>query len=797
MSIRTAARRLMRSPGFSLSVIVLVALTVASTIVLVTITRGTVLLPSSPVEPDRMIRLYTSDDTRSSSASGRYGRSSLSDFRDIEDALAGSALVAAYNSTSLPVRHGDREFAARVTFASDAYFAVAAIRPFLGSTAPGAEPGAVISYGFWRGQLARVQSVLGAVLVVNGRPIPVSAVMPPAFTGTDYSNEAEIWLAVELLATLVPEEPDPGENRDDRRFDVVGRLLVGATLASTQTQAGAVSATLQRQEPTTNGRRSFLAVPFPHMLGPGERDLLGLDQLLRRGGALALALLLLGYANVANLFAVRGLRAQREVAIRKALGGSDGRMLRTAFGELVLLVLPAAGAGWVVATLFLRSLVDHPLFWRSQIALDQWTVGTTTLAVMLATVLLGAVPMYWMTVQTPAGALRLVASDTPMKHRRVLWGLVSLQLVVAACAGSLVLGAVRNARSLEAIPVGFDLDRLVDMRVQLHAPGIGPEVDRIVSAFLDRVRGLPGVHDVVTAEVPLLVGTPLRQAIGVVGRQFPDGSVPNVRFDVVGPDYFRITGLAMREGGFSDGVHLQPSFSEVVVNESFAAAFLPSGKALGSEVILREVLPVRVVGVVRNAVTDALLEREEPRMYLPHRRAAAIGTFQLVVRTARDADLEAADLERRIRGDAGVARVTGVESLSRRRANLIAPVRTLAWVMGLIAFALSALVAIGVHGLMSVTIESQRRALAIRVALGASPSRVVMECVRPALIALCVGLLGAMAVVWAVGFVALDAPLTFSGVAISMALLACLIGAVVVRQLIQVLRLPPAEVLRA
>lgn len=786
-------------PGFSAIVVTLVALTVGAGVILTTVASRVLFAASTPTEPERLFRIYTADDTRRAVSTGRFGASSLLDFRDAEAALGKRAILAAYFTTTLAARRGDQDLSLEAHLVTERYFDVLRVQPMLGSLEAFGTGAVAISHDLWVDGFGRSAEVLGTPLVIGGAAFTIHAVLPAGFRGADFSRPANLWLPYASRVLLQPDvATSDASYRDERTAGIVGRLLTGASLPDFAPPLSALSSELERVYPETNARRFLWAVPFPFLLGPAERAELGIEQAYQRGTLLVVAILVLAYANTVNLFAVRSLLARREIAIRKALGATDRRLVLDALTPIVALVIPGVLVGWLAGHFVLGYWISqNPLLARTGSGPDSWTVVALLTTSLLATTALGCVPALWAQAQAPAAALSSAENDIPRRHARLLWGLVALQVAIACGAGGIVYSGTRRVRELERIQLGFDVDRVIDTRVRLRTgDAMGPETHHRVTQFLERIAKLSGVESVDIAQTGLLINRPMRQAIGIVGRTFAPDESPSVRFDVVGPNYFRTVGLRALSGGFSPEDFRQADFMSVVVNQAFAEAYLPAGRETEQTVLLRERFPVRVTGIVANAATDGLRSGAEPRMFLPTLVRVQRGEFQVIIRTRGDATAAADAIDRAIADDPDLERKLVARSAASRRARIIEPVRTSAQMMTALLALMVALVAIGTYGVLSVSLLSRKRSIVIRLALGADPTRLALFSVRPAIVACLIG--GTAATIFSLvsGMAETTSDVSVLGVFGALALVLTTVGLTLVPLVRRVIGESPAEVMR-
>ena len=778
-------RQLRAAPVFSLTVITVVAISVGAGVLFAKMTSDALFTPSVPRESGRVLRVYTVDETRASTPAGRYGRSSLADFEDIETRLRPHAMLAAYFPTRVSLALDEASVPVEANFVTTNYFRVTAIRPVVGAIDSADRVGAVISYDLWVTLLRKDPSILQRTLNVNGAHVPVRAVAEAGFEGTDYGRRVDLWLPVTAAHILDPSSSLDVRYRDDRTGSVIGRLNAGETVLACDAMLQTIGPELEKMYPETNARRGFTAVPYPHAIGPAERASLGIGRLIS-GSALTLgALLVLSYANLINLFAMRNILRRRDVAIRKALGGSEWRLIKELLGEIASLVLPAILVASAIALLPLSHVLAQPAsrsapqtIWIASLA-----AGFGGLIAMMA---LGTAPAMWTHAQSPMAAMRSPDNDQPLRNARVIWGLVSVQVAVACCSFAAVYASIARVKELEAVKPGFAVDELIDVRVQVKTAGESQQV------LTRAMAALPTVQSIAIAETPLLGDKPMRMPIDVSGT----GRQPaSVRFDVVSPNYFSTIGLPILVGGFTSNAQVTPTFSEAVVNRAFAKALLSPGRELGTTILLRERYPVRVVGIAENAVADALTDGEEPRIYLA-KEARSNGEFELLLRTRGPAERDVAAVERGLASSRAISRQMRVEALSDRRDRIIEPVRNIARTLSVLMVALALLVAIGVYGILSVAITSRQRANAIKIALGAQPHRIVIGAIRPAAISFACGI--AIAGLFALLTYRVAGPSGISGVGFLLAIPIILLPIAIacVFPLVRLLRQPAARILR-
>ena len=496
--LRFAGRQLVRSPGFAALAVAMLALGIGATATIFSVINAVFLRPPAHVrDPERMISVFTSDYS-----GPPYGTSSYPDYQEFAGA-AGLSGLAATTPRPFSASTGTESFRTFGELVSDGYFQLLGVPLAVGhgfaSGGPGTE--VVIGYGLWQRRFGSAPDVVGRTLRLSGHTFTVAGVAPDGFFGTMRGIRAEVWVPLSAVRVLSPED-DMLDNRGDRGLFLVGRLRDDVGVREAQTQLSVVATRLHRayaQSWTDRMGRARVVTVLPERdarLFPGIRG--PVTQFLGLLMAVACLVLLICCANLANLLLARGTTRRREVAVRLALGGSRGRLVRQLLTEGLLLAAVGAGGGVLLATWATGALAGFrpplPIPVTLEFPLDGRILLFTVLVTVCTVALSALAPALRATRVDGATALRGdLGGSAAVRRIGLRDGLVVVQvavsLVVLAAAG-LFLASLRNATRIDP---GFRAEGLALLRVELGIQGY--DSTRGI-AFYDEVQrrlaALPG-----------------------------------------------------------------------------------------------------------------------------------------------------------------------------------------------------------------------------------------------------------------------------------------------------------------
>lgn len=763
-------RGLARNPGLYGAAVVTLAIGMGATTSIYSLANWTLLRPIPGVEhPEDLTIIWTG----LMQSNGAFAPTMLStpNFRDVADRLTSVAGLAGFQRVGVSVVPGagvaTGTTAAAVT---PTYFDVLGIRPILGrgfvredETAGATGRVVVISHALWSSVFGNDPGALGESLRINGIPYTVIGVTPQGFQGTELFEGIDLWVPGATYAQLNHvEDPARYATRDHGWFYMlVARRAPGVTWEQVSGELDTLEAWLAEQYPEDN--EIFTEYGF-HVWGTFGTSPMGVDRLRQTLALLmsvSLLVLLIASANVANLLLLRGLRRRSEVALRKALGGGRGRLMRQHLTEGLLLWLIGGAGGLVLARFLSRAFEGTRLGYATVtgVTLDARVLLFTGGSALLVGALFATLPAAATLRVDAGGALR---DATVAGGRRRLWvrgGLTALQLgaTLTLLVGALLL--VQTLRNLARVDLGFDAP---DVYVAQAGTGaMGYSQDATFDYFVEFERRLlqqPGISEVAVAgQIPL-------KCCGFGTGVYPAGKDPEqdgVRTSVVtllSPSYFDLFGIPLLRGrSFAPEEITRPGAEPrrvVVVSELLAERLFQSLDVLGRSVQFpsrnNDGPEYEIVGVVGNVYYRDIDATPEPFLYQPAPEpfffssqfiALRAAKLQNVTNSVRDVALSLDDAL----PPGEVQSMTAITAEASGQWSLLARLMTL-----LAAFA-AALSAVGLYGVVAFMVRARARELGIRIALGATTRTVFAHVLRGITVTTAAGLLlglgGAVALV--------------------------------------------------
>ncbi len=728
--LRFALRLLRRAPGFTLAAVATLALGIGPTAAVFSLTDALGLRPLPVERPDELTAVFTGTGERAD------GRSSYPDYLDLAAGVPAFRGLAAYGTRGVALTGGnDLPGVSIVQVVSPNFFELLGVRAAVGRcfmaadrTAPGWPAVAVVSEELWRRRFGGRPDAVGGPIELNGQAFTLAGVAPAEFHGVQPLTAPGVWIPAEGWALLLHGDRRELEARDNRWFDLVGRLAPGATLDTARSEVAVVGRRLTQAYPSTNRDRRATVVPEAEARGRAA----GLVRLLLLAGVgLVLAL---GCANVAGLLTARAETRRRELAVRAALGGGRARLLRLLFGESALLAAGAMLAGlatgyWLIH-LLPTLMPPTPLPIDVDLKLDARVVGFTALAAVVTVVAFGSLPGIAASRPDLVPLLKGGTTAGPTARRIstrdvLVVAQIALTLVLLATAGLFVRGLQR----MQHVDPGFDEGPMVLLTL---APGITERgVQGLVEyqhALVARAAAVPGVtRACVARRMPLSpFGGGARQVVMIPGRTPPSGEKAfRIPFNAISPGYFTTLGVRMLRGRAFTARDGWSNAKVAVISDAMARRFWPDRDPLGATIDVGDAAePHTIVGVAADGKYNDLLEAAEPFLYLAIDQHPP-SELTLLVRPSTDERQVAAALRQAVTEvDRAVPALQMLTMRDHLRFALLAPltISVLAGCLGAVGLVLAV---VGLYAVVAHAVGRRTREFGVRLALGASPRRLV------------------------------------------------------------------------
>jgi putative ABC transport system permease protein len=796
--LRFAVRQLLRRPSFSLLAIVTLALGTGAAVAVFSVVDGVLLRPLPYPEAGRLVAICETHPSVE-----RFCVASPPDVEDWARTSRTLVSVGLGRDWAFTARRGERAEGISGGLATPGLFRTLGVTPALGrliapgDVGPGAHRVAVLSDQLWRAWYGADSAVLGRPLVMDGESYEIVGVLR---RGDEVPHLANVRVWVPL-----PFDPRNEENRRWRGFQVIGRLAPGRTPATAEAELTAIARDLGVRYPGTNRGWGVKIVPLlDSVVGPVRPTLL---VFLAAVGIL----LLVACANVANLLVARGAARERELAVRAAMGAGPGRLFRLIAAESVVLALVGGAGGLAVARWALDALLPvlpGRVPRLGGVALDARVLAFAVVLTVAAGLLAGLGPALRAARQDLVQTLR--EGRQPFGWRSALGLRGGLVVAEVAMAFVLAIGAGLLTRSFVSLldwRPGFDQQHLLTFWM-LASDGKYPDRPSVTALF-DRVtaelRSIPSVRSVgMVSNGPLFGGEETGEFV-IEGAEAPgaaSGGPIVARWYDMSPGYFPTLGVALRRGRLFTDADRAGAPPVALINEAMARRYFAGGDPVGRRIRERSFgEPLQIVGVVADIAPFVPGESAPPEVYWPYAQSPRWASF-FVLRTSGDPAAVVRAVGSRLHDVDPDLSPSNVATMAERvQARLQRP-RFNMLLIGLFAAFALALTVVGVYGVISASVASRAREIGVRVALGATASRVVAMVMREGMALAAIGLVIGVLVAAAVSRFAASLlygvrpvdPATFVAVALALAAVAALACLVPARR---AGRVHPMEALRA
>jgi putative ABC transport system permease protein len=756
--VKYAWRTLGRAPQFAAIVILTLALGIAANTSIFSVVYAVMLRPLPYPEPQQLVRI-TSDLRQRGATNTGVASQELFDYQSRTDVFSGVAGLFPANAN---VTGGDQPERVEMMIVSWNYFSILGVTPQLGrvfglaDNQPGIADVAVVSDGYWRRRLSADPQAIGRTLLLDGDRLVLVGVMPPGFRhpGRTTDSEVDVWAAAGFRA-----QPFAAPVRT-RRFlqGALARLQPGVSVEEAQAALDVYAASV----------RSQFAGDYPSSDGwtprviPLQQDVTGnvaatMWILLSAVGLV----LLIACVNVANLILARASERQQEIAMRRALGASHGRLARQMLTESAVLACAAGALGLIVAAFATDALVAFApsrVAGLADVTMDGPVIAAAIVLAAITTVLFGVAPVWHLRQLSPYAVVKESAAGGSGSVRRthvrhlLVGSEVALAMVLLVGAGLLA----RTVTALLSVPIGFDANYLVTARLWLPRPndsaqGVYTRPDARVAFYretLRRIDALPGVERAAMSnQIPMGGYNP--PIFFELEAHRVGNARPVIHSFQVSPGYFDTMRIPVVRGRVFNEFDRADSEPVALISDAAARTFWGSDDPVGKRIRLSPDLPwMTIIGVAGDVQNRRFDEPPQPILYRSLEQSSNLA-LALLVRTRGDQPGIAEAIDREVRAVDPNLPVYAVRPMNDLLASAISQRQFLMRIVTAFGAAAIGLAVLGLYAVISYSVTQRTREIGIRVAMGARQmdvSRlVIIQGMRLAIGGMVVGVVAAAA----------------------------------------------------
>jgi predicted permease len=729
--VRYSLRNLRNNPGFAAVAILVLALGIGVNAAVFSVVNTLMLRPLPFADSQRLVwfmggKSLAAKMRASAGLSGQtYTVDAYEEFkRNSQSFQAVTAYQTFYNSIQYKLTGSGEPKQLVAVEVADNFFSTLGIQPAKGrdftreECQKGGRPAALLSYYFWKNQFEGDPGIIGKAVTVNGKPVTVVGVLPASF---DFGSVFAPGMKVDMFVPAVMDFWRTWGNT----LAVVGRLKPGVSVAQAQDEADRLFPHLKVIHPDWyEDYASDLTTLKDHVSGKLRRSLVVLWSAVG-------VILLIVCVNLSNLQLSRAATRSKELAMRRALGASRGRLIRQLLTESLVLSIAGAVLGLCFAfaiVFYIAHQGSMTLPLLASIRVDAASLGWTLLIALTVGVLFGVAPALKMS----GGNIQQVLKDNASgmgagrSHERFRAMLVISEIALACV---LLVGAgllLRSFLRVLDVDLGFEPSHAASMMVDYDDGGKLPVRGAILQEMLRRVSALPGVESAGIADM-LPLDRNRSWGLVAVGSDQPKDRDSGALVYVVTPGYIPTMGMHVREGrdfAWSDTPDTQ---HVIIINEAAARREWPGQDPIGKMAYGIEKNPVRVIGVVADVRESSLEVISSPEVYIPMTQNADAEGATLVVRTRVLPESLASSVLTTLRSLNPSQPASEFRPLQSLVDHAVSPRRFFVLLVTIFAALGVLLAALGIYGVISYSVTQKTQEIGVRMALGATEGRVMWD----------------------------------------------------------------------